>query len=380
MARSTYLPDLAASASIARTRSTDVTRRERQAGLALSWVLFDFGARDATVNSARDLLVAANANLDSEIQAVRHAAVRAYYSVQAAEAALDAAIRSEQAFAESFKASEERYQVGIATPADKLQAQTALSQARLLRIQADGAHKTAQGVLASITGHAVRDTVELTRAMEVPVGDTFDQDIGVLLELAQERRPDLRAAEARWRASAGDVEAARASGLPVLRTAASTGRYWLDGDSWNHQYSAGLVLDIPLFSGFRDTYRIRAAEAQHDAATAARDQLRLQVAIDVWTAYQQLMTARQRLLSATDLVTSAERSGEVALGRYKNGVGSILDLLTAQSALASARQQRVAALHDWNVSRSALAFAIGNLDVELIERLSIAMDNKAVTR
>ena len=60
------------------------------------------------------------------------------------------------------------------------------------------------------------------------------------------------------------------------------------------------------------------------------------------------------------------QSERVALGRYKAGVGTILDLLNAQSALASARLQRIQAMLDWNVSRAALAKAVGTLDSSLL--------------
>jgi outer membrane protein TolC len=161
-----------------------------------------------------------------------------------------------------------------------------------------------------------------------------------------------------------------------LSLAAAGARTKVDGAPWANGSSVGVVLDIPLFTGFHDTYRIRAAEARREAQAAARDRMRLQVSLDVWTAYQNLVTANQALRSTADLIASAERSEQVTLGRYKNGVGSILDLLTAQSALAAARQQRVAALYEWNVSRTALAFAVGNLDMELIDRLALAINNE----
>ena len=56
----------------------------------------------------------------------------------------------------------------------------------------------------------------------------------------------------------------------------------------------------------------------------------------------------------------------MALGRYKAGVGNILDVLNAQSALATARLQRIQALLDWNVSRAMLAKAVGTLDHSLL--------------
>ena len=80
------------------------------------------------------------------------AAVQDYYQAQAASAALDAALESERAARESFAAAEARYNAGSATPADKLQAQTAYSQATLNRITADGNLKNAQGTLANMLG------------------------------------------------------------------------------------------------------------------------------------------------------------------------------------------------------------------------------------
>jgi outer membrane protein len=376
VAQSARLPEISADVSTSRNRSTGITTRERHAGVALSWIVYDFGARGSAVDSARHLFAAANANRDSTLQSVRQTAVQAYFQVQAAEAALAAARKSEQAFAESYKASEERHQVGIATPADKLQAQTALSQSSLQRIQAEGALRTAQGVLANTIGRVANETIAVATAAEVGAGAEFDQDVGALIALAAEQRPDLIAADATWRSADADVDAALSSGMPTVSVTADGARSKLDSAPWSSSSSVGLVLNIPLFTGFYDTYRIRAAEAQREAKAAARDRLRLQVSLDVWTAYQNLVTANQSLRSTADLIASAERSEQVTLGRYKNGVGSILDLLTSQSALATARQQRVAALYEWNVSRTALAFAVGNLNMELIDRLALAINNE----
>jgi len=72
------------------------------------------------------------------------------------------------------------------------------------------------------------------------------------------------------------------------------------------------------------------------------------------------------------LLDSAEQSARVALGRYKAGVGSILDVLNAQSALASARQQRIQSTFNWNTSRATLAQSMGSLDASLLQTLSDA--------
>ena len=66
-----------------------------------------------------------------------------------------------------------------------------------------------------------------------------------------------------------------------------------------------------------------------------------------------------------DLLASAEQSERVALGRYKAGVGTVLDVLNAQSALAAARMQRIQSELDWYVYRAVLAQAMGALDDSL---------------
>ena len=86
----------------------------------------------------------------------------------------------------------------------------------------------------------------------------------------------------------------------------------------------------------------------------------------MWTRYQTLLRANQTIRTTIDLLASAEQSERVALGRYKAGVGNILDVLNAQSALAAARTQRIQATLDWHVSRAALAKAVGSLDGSLL--------------
>ena len=61
-----------------------------------------------------------------------------------------------------------------------------------------------------------------------------------------------------------------------------------------------------------------------------------------------------------------------ALRLYKAGVGNILDLLNAQSALAAARLQRIQAALDWYVARASLARSIGTLDGSLLDPTTLA--------
>jgi outer membrane protein len=384
VAQAAYLPSLSGSVSANRAWTDTAGRNSpydlKGAGLTLSYLLYDFGGREATLENARQLMTAAAATQDSTVQSVFLAAVQSFYLVQATAAALDSVKESERASRESFNAADARYRAGAATPADKLQAQTAWSQTTLNRITAEGALKNAQGALANVIGMDAHRSLSLAPAAEVTPGDAFERDVNALVEEARLRRPDLLAAEAQVRAAAANLDAVRAEGRPSISLAASAD--FLNGDNspTTHASSVGVTLNIPFFSGFAPTYRVRGAEAQMDAKGAQRDRLRLQVALDVWNAYQNLNTATYSLRTSVDLLNSATLSEQVALGRYKAGMGSILDVLNAQSALASARLQRVREAFNWNISRATLAQAMGSLDYGLLQTLPGVATNEKHTK
>lgn len=366
VARAGWLPNLDASASSTRLALENNAYTRNAAALTLSWLLYDFGLRSANVDNAQRLLDAAAATQDATVQGLFLAALQGYYAAQAAQAAVVSAGEAERAARRSFAAADARYQVGAATPADRLQAQTALSQATLNRIRAEGEARNALGTLANALGFAAGQPLALAELPAPPAGGVFQKEVDALIAEAQARRPDLKAAEAQLRAAEASVDIARAQGRPTLSLA--TGPSWQESAGVVTQGgSVGLTLNVPIFSGFDTTYRVRSAAAQVDVRVAQRDRLRNQVALDVWKAYQSLSTATQSLTTADDLVASATQSERVALGRYQAGVGTVLDLLTAQSALASARLQRIQAQLDWNVFRAVLAQAVGALDYTLLQ-------------
>jgi TolC family type I secretion outer membrane protein len=366
VAQGGWLPSLDASAGATRFQNENNPFTRTSAALTLSWLLVDFGQRSANVENARQLLNAAAATQDATVQTLFLAALQTYYAAQATQAAVVSANEAERAAGESFRAADARYAVGVATPADRLQAQTALSQATLNRIRAEGEARNALGALANALGFGAQQAMVLADLPAAPTETAFQQQVDALINEAQARRPDLRAAEAQVKAAEAGVDLARAQGRPTISLAA--------GPSWQESAgvitrgnSIGLSLNVPLFAGFDTTYRVRSAAAQAEVRAAQRDRIKNQVALDVWRAYQSLTAATQSLKTTADLVASAEQSAKVALGRYKAGVGTVLDLLTAQSALASARMQRIQAQLDWNVYRATLAQAIGALDYTLLQ-------------
>ena len=115
IAKSAYLPSLSANVSsslgvsMPESSSRDNPNINLSANLAASYLLYDFGNRNANLENARQLLLSASASQSSTVQSVLLTATVAYYQVQANIAALDAALQAERASEESFKAADARY-------------------------------------------------------------------------------------------------------------------------------------------------------------------------------------------------------------------------------------------------------------------------------
>jgi outer membrane protein len=361
-----FLPSVNVNGAVVRNQidgaGTDASYNNAAATASLSYLLYDFGGRDATLENAYQLFQAANATQDSVVQGLFLEAIRGYYQVNSTMEAIESIKQAERTSQASLDAANARYQAGVATPADRLQAQTAHSEVVLNLITAQGALQNARGALANLMGMDPNQPYVLEPTAKAPAYDKFQADIGQLITEARQRRPDLAAAEAQVKAAQANISAVEAAGKPSLSLTTELGYVDRQFVGSNQNSAIGLNVTIPLFTGFASTYSIRAAREQAAARQALRDQINLQVALDVWNAYQNLQTETQSVETSRDLVASATQNNDVAIGRYKAGVGNIIDVLTAQSALSSARVRYIQAVFSWNIARASLAYAMGQLD------------------
>lgn len=375
-AQAAYLPSLDGQLESSRKKTRynhdpASTDRQKTASLSLSWLLLDFGGRSANMDYQRQLLSAALAEQETARQTVFLETLNAFYQVHAHIAAVEAAKASEAAAERSFRTASGRYQAGVATPVEQLQAETAFSQAVLSRIKSEGELANARGALAYALGLDAHVLIPLINPGVLPAlaeAQDFTNQIEELIARAIANRPDIAASEARYRAAEAATRAARSQGLPTLSFSAFANRQ--EGHATDSRSgSLGLTLRVPLFSGFADSYRIRAAEARLEQSGVAREQLLRDVSLDVWRSAQELRVTTQSLATTLNLFASAEAAEAMALGRYQSGVGTILDVLNAQSALADARMQRISAAYNWRMHRAALARALGTLGKPLLDEL-----------
>jgi TolC family type I secretion outer membrane protein len=369
-ARGQYYPTVDAAADVSRIRSPATgtraagERTEYGPSISLNYLLLDFGGRSGSVESARQSLFAANLAHNATIQNTVLQAQIAYFNYMATSALVAA---EQSAIAEAranLNAATQRNRVGLATIADVLQARTALSQEQLNLETTQGSLQAARGGLASALGLPANLPFDLQ-----PVAGTLPvrplaQSVDSVINDALRNRPDLASARAQAASAAQQVRIARAAELPSLVLGGNGARTYSTPKTFaGPSYSVTLGLAIPLFNGFSRQYDVSAARAQADAIAALADQTRQDVITQVFVSYYALQTAGQRVSTADELLASATQSVQVAAGRYREGVGSIIDLLTAQTALANARAQQVQSRWQWYTSLAQLARDAGVLGV-----------------
>jgi len=370
-AESAWVPSITGTAS--GTRQTGGTHVDPQgeyvsfsqntgdAAAQLTWTLYDFGARTGRIASARRLLDAAALTTDSTVQQTVLAVVQAFYGVIAAEDNLVALQKDEARYDQILEVARGLRSGGVASLADVLQVETAREQAELLRVQAEGAVKTTRGTLAVTLGLRADEQYPLQ-------GDTVPEQlpaltsrVAELIDAAAAQRPDLAAARAQRDSAQSDLQVAKAAGWPTISLAG--GRDYIEGTNLPRQsYNTfGISLSWPIFTGYNVTYGIRHAKAALEASEINVEQVRLNVTRDVWNGYYSLDSANRQVTSTKALLQTAEQNEDVALGRYKSGVATIIDLLTAEAGLVSANQARILADLNWQVARAQLVLALGVL-------------------
>ncbi len=329
--------------------------------LNVSWLLFNFGGRAASVAETRDALEAADWTHNASIQNVILQVEQAYFgytSTRALVAAEQSSLKDAQA---NLDAAQARHDAGLGTIADVLQAKTALSQEQLTLETLEGQIETTRGALATAMGLSA-DTQFDVELSEGPPPTESMETIDRCLEQAEASRPDLAAARAQADRAAAEVRRTKAALWPTFSVGGSVGRAYMNSpDRPANTWSTLAEMQWPIFTGFSNLYDVKQARALADASEASFQGAQQAVALQVWTSYYLLKTAQQRLATSADLFASATQNRDVAAGRYQTGVGTILDLLSAQAALEVARATQVEARADWDVALAQLAHDTGTL-------------------
>lgn len=322
-------------------------------------LLTDFGRTDKIVEMARSGQITAQDALEDTRHQLGYQAIQSFYSVILLRNSADVAREEISALEEALRIAQKKFNAGSATKFDVLTTQVRLANAKN--------HLT--DTLASLEKqeNGLRQLLGRTAGSPLVLSGEFGADGPALAESSAiadglENRPEMKLARDDEKTARLKQDAADRGNRPSLSAQVTGGLQ--DGVVPNlydnrGYVTAGVALDVPIFTGKRVTGERLEAQADVRSAQARERELSDTITNDVQNAYSDLGAARARLASADTLVAQASEALALAKTRYANGVITNFELLDAQSSLRSAELTRLQARYDCVLARQAVARAAG---------------------
>lgn len=357
-----YLPQIQASYG-ANRRSTTLSARTGvpgsgggatfnffSTGVSLTQVLFDFGQNLHTIRAAQASQASLEADARTQLQQVVFGVKQAYFNLLASRRLLGVARDTVGQNKRHLEDAKSRRQVGLATKFDVTRSQVELANSQLDLLSAENN--------VAVAVETLRNALGLAGPLDFDIIDTLDfHEVRVseqhALETAYTLRPELQSLRAQQQSLREQIDALEKDYLPNVTGNAGydwsgTGRP--SDESWN----VGASVNLSIFNGGLTTAKLGEARANLSNLEFSEEAERQTVALEVRQAVLDLKRSSQAIdASDTALVQARENLG-LAEGRYRTGVGTIIELTDAQAARASASASHVQALYSYQIALAAL--------------------------
>lgn len=317
--------------------------------VSASWLLFDGFTRWFNLAAAKHGEQSSVAARDDAhrllLQAVSSAFVSAQLSLKnVAIAKADEAFNQRQ-----LTEAKLRHTVGTGALSDVLNFEVRANSAKSDLIVAERAYETARIGLAALLGvknARFPDNTRLVALEEASETELQDPPLDKSLEEANDQRPDLLQNESGVRQAEADVKAKRGNYYPTLSLVASYGGERTDNfgfESEDFQSTVGVNLSFNLFAGGLFHAQHQQAKMQLHEAEKRRQNLRINVASEVQTTTQRVLSAQKQLLLQRTNAQLVQKNRDLVEKEYKAGVGSLVRLNEAQRDLTAAQVRLAAA-------------------------------------
>ena len=351
-ASSSLLPqvNLTAGGSRAGTQNSSGPRN-LSLGVQTSWEVDMWGRIRSGEQASYQSLAAAESDYKYAQYSIAASVAQAYLAAIEANEQLAIAEQSISALEQTNKIVQVQFDNGIADQQNVSLARSDLASAQEVLASSKGAQRNAVRSLELLLGRYPE--AELQVSNELPM---LPEPVpaGIPSELL-ERRPDLLAAERRIAAAFNQLDQAKAARLPSLSLSGSLGGASQSLGSMldpaNIAWQAASSLLAPLFDGGLRKSQVDAANANQEAAIASYRQAALNAFAEVETALDQGSVLNERQIALGVSLKSAEEALRISELQYKEGEISLIDVLTIQQRVFSARRNLLsierASLSQW---------------------------------
>jgi outer membrane protein TolC len=330
-------------------------------GFSGEWQLFDSGANWLRVSQSKLMSTMSQHRLERTEQQLVYRVIDAYMGLLLAARQLQVAedaVKTSQAILDRSQA---RFESGMVVESDLLSAKVDFAARQQERIRSQSAVQIARANLNRELGVPLDTDCQPAEILAERVFPTASESD--LEKLALERRPDFAVATLQSDLQRKSESIAKAALGPRVNAFAGwqTDNPHFAGGGGNN-WTAGLEVQVDLFSGGAKLARIQAERALANEASALRDSMASGVRVDVRKAYLEFDSAQQQISVARAAVEQAKESLRISQNRYEGGLITISDLLRTSDASRRAETDYWQAVYRLHTRYANLELSTGTLD------------------
>lgn len=329
-------------------------------GVTGSLSIFDNGRTRIAIEQAEAALASARALLRQTQQDVALSAATDFLNVLKAQRIATARQVALDKAQQQLAQSQAQFRAGTAAQADVIQAQAQLAQARVDFLAAQGQIEITRVALRGVLSMDLLAPIELQDPAVQPAPLTVTTDAAV--QEAIQNRPEVAKANADVQASQANLASAYASvGFQVTVGANTT--YFIastqPGTSNATAWAITASLSVPIFDAGKGAATINEAKATLAASEAKAEATLLTVRQDAYQSYLSAVQAATNLDATQAAQDAANAALDAAQGRYRAGVGTIVEVTTAQATAALANVNAINGRYDYQTALATLRHALG---------------------
>jgi outer membrane protein len=328
-------------------------------GFQLQQLVFDFDKSYSRVSGFSDLENASAKDLISAKQNLVLNTYIAFFGYLQAIRIKNVSVESLRQAQEHLQQAQSFYDVGKKPQFDVLKAKTDEANAKVDLITSENNIIVSILQLENILNIKLDYNVPLKDVLEITKDTIGIQDV---LNQAWENRPEFISAKLRVEANKSFLTSAWTTNLPSINlTGGYNWRTFSLSQNFLNSWNLGVAISLPIFQGFALDAGIDQSRANLKNAEATFDFIQQNINLDVQQQYANLELAVSKINATKSLLSQANETLKLAEGRYKQEVGSPIEITDARVTLLNSQILYIQALYDYHVSYVRLQKAMGVL-------------------
>ena len=356
--------------------SATIDSRNYSASVNSDWIVFDGMANYSTIKKNTNQFESAKLLLSKLKQDVAFQTLSMFYDVLNAQKLV--AVKEEDVNwnKKNFEIVQERNKLGAVTLSDVYSQQVKVGNAELELLKTKNSYETLKGGFLYYLGIDVLENYSLIEPKETAIENSTEntavndfEQISALVLSALKNRDDYQSAKIDIVSSGNDIEIAKAKYLPSIRNNAGFGTAAgsLSNIFKQREYSFGLSLSVPIFTGGALDNQVELAQIRTKISQLALDNLTRSIKREIQRNYLDLQSAYKRVLVSKENVKAAEESRRIQQEKYSLGASMLLDVLIANSEYSNAVISNINALYEYRKLKDESQYLLGKLDYKRFE-------------